>query len=329
MSEDARAFLVELGVESEAIDATPPEDWYLVQEHLFFGGRPTLTVADAAAAVDLDEAAVRRMWVILGFADPVSGRVFREGDLAMLRLYRDGVAVFGREPVEHFARVIGAAARMMSDAMSALWLDVLGEARAAATPRAHLELALMGGTLAKRIPDDLLAPLLHRHSLDSQVFSAEAGAIRTPELEVAVGFCDLVGSTSLHNAVPADVMGRALIGFEAASHDAAVRQGGRVIKLIGDEVMFACIDVAAAEKIAAEIVSWVRTDPVLAGARAAIAHGTVVARGGDLYGPTVNLAARLVASAEPGSIVVADPSGGDTVEVRGFDEPVRVRTLTL
>jgi class 3 adenylate cyclase len=55
----------------------------------------------------------------------------------------------------------------------------------------------------------------------------------------------------------------------------------------------------------------------------------VLVRGGDVYGPTVNLAARLVGLAAPNDLVIADDGGAQLVEVRGFDAPVRVRTITV
>ena len=66
--------------------------------------------------------------------------------------------------------------------------------------------------------------------------------------------------------------------------------------------------------------------------------GTVLALDGDYFGPVVNLAARLVAIADPGTVLVSDPvaerlAGRRVAEslgrqpIRGFTEPVGVSRL--
>ena len=79
-------------------------------------------------------------------------------------------------------------------------------------------------------------------------------------------------------------------------------------------------------------------DESLPSLRIGIAAGEVVTRDGDLFGPVVNLAARLVATASPDEIVVDDETArrlGNGVTVRplgtrrlqGFDDPVEVYAL--
>jgi class 3 adenylate cyclase len=249
--------------------------------------------------------------------------------VAVFEIYRDGVAFFGPAPLEHFARTLGVAARRLTDATNALFLESLGAVREASTHIEQLQLAQVGGELLARLPDDILRPLVFRYALASQVFARDAGATVAPLLRVAVGFCDLVGSTALLNALPVDVAGQAVLEFEAEANDVAHRHEGHIVKLIGDEVMFVTVARDDAEAIARNLVEWVGAHQVLTGARAGIAEGEVLSRGGDLYGPTVNLAARLVGVAAPSTIAVADDDGTDVVEVRGFDTPVRVRTVTV
>jgi adenylate cyclase len=330
VDEDARTYLRGLGITEERLDAVPADDWYLlVQEHLFFGGPPLLTAEVVAARCDVDVTLVRRLWRVLGFGDPGDEAVFREQDVAMFEIYRDGVAFFGAAPLEHFARTLGATARRLTDATNALFLESLGAVRAASTHTEQLQLAQIGGELLTRLPDDVLRPLVFRYALASQLFARAAGATDTPRLRVAVGFCDLVGSTALLNALPADVAGRAVLEFEAEATDVVYRHEGHIVKLIGDEVMFITVARDDAEAIGRELLEWVAAHEVLTGARAAVAEGEVLARGGDVYGPTVNLAARLVGIAAPSTIAVADDDGEDVVEVRGFAAPVRVRTVTV
>ena len=111
--------------------------------------------------------------------------------------------------------------------------------------------------------------------------------------------------------------------------------GGRLVKLIGDEVMFATVDVASACAIARGLAE--ATDVP---ARGGLACGEVVTSGGDLYGPTVNLASRIADVAIAGEVLVNDavvelvtddayafePAGRR--QLKGFAEPVRLWSLT-
>lgn len=329
MTDEAREHLRSLGIADDVIDGTPPDQWYLlVQDHLFFGGPPTLTAAELGASCGVDADVVRRLWRLLGFPDPEERVVFRPDDAAMLRLHAEGVAVFGGEPIDHYTRTLGEATRRISEATTSLFLEVLGETRRVSSLREHLQLAELGGALMARIPDEILRIAVLHHARESQLFVGAAGGADSPQLDLAVGFCDLVGSTSLLNTPDAAAIGPAVLAFEALASERVVARRGRVVKLIGDEVMFTTVAVEDAGAVAVELVRWVADHEVLGGARAGVAFGPVLARGGDLYGSTVNLAARLTSAAADGTVVVADPAGTDRLALRGFDEPVAVRTIS-
>jgi hypothetical protein len=230
VSDDARTFLREQGVDDAWLDAVPEDDWYLVlQEHQFFGAPATMTAVDVASVCGVDETIVRRLWEVLGFGDPGDERAFRDVDLPMFHMYRDGVAFFGPAPIEHFVRTLGATARRLTDATSAIFLESLGEVREASGLTEQLQMAVTGGELLARMPDELLRPILYRSALDSQQFNRVAGTGVAPVLHLSVGFCDLVGSTAMLTSLPADVAGRAVLEFEAAATDITQRSVGRLI----------------------------------------------------------------------------------------------------
>ena len=76
-----------------------------------------------------------------------------------------------------------------------------------------------------------------------------------------------------------------------------------LVKLIGDAAMFVADEPERACRIALDMVDKFEADPSVPPIRVALAYGTVVASNGDYYGDVVNLAARLVAAAEPGTAV--------------------------
>jgi adenylate cyclase len=94
-----------------------------------------------------------------------------------------------------------------------------------------------------------------------------------------------------------------LTRFEALAWDAVTEAGGRLVKLIGDEAMLVCPTAAGAARAALAIVEASAGSDLLA-ARAGLAIGPLLPRGGDYFGAPVNLARRLVDRAEPGTVVV-------------------------
>jgi adenylate cyclase len=121
---------------------------------------------------------------------------------------------------------------------------------------------------------------------------------------LAVGFADLSGFTSLtRKASEADL--RALLdSFESLATDVIGQHGGRIVKTIGDEVLFQADTPAAAAEIALELLERAAGDDALPALRAGLACGPVVSRLGDVYGSTVNIASRLTSIARPGWVLV-------------------------
>ena len=88
------------------------------------------------------------------------------------------------------------------------------------------------------------------------------------------------------------------------SFDAVTAHGGRVVKMIGDEVMFTVDSPRAAAEISLSLAEGTRGADDLTELRVGMAYGPLLEREGDLYGPVVNLASRMTAVAFPGTILV-------------------------
>lgn len=153
---------------------------------------------------------------------------------------------------------------------------------------------------------------------------------------MAIGFVDLVGFTTLARRVELHELAAIVERFEETAHDVAAQRDGRVVKFVGDEVMFVAADAATACDIALTLVETFAGDSAVT-PRGGLAAGEVVIRGGDYYGPIVNLAARLAELAVPQEILVtgevaaaADASfrfeaAGKRL-LKGVEEPVRLFT---
>jgi adenylate cyclase len=121
--------------------------------------------------------------------------------------------------------------------------------------------------------------------------------------ELAVGFADLVGYTSRSRGMGGRELGEMVEDFESAAAEVIARHSGRVVKTVGDGVLFTTGSAPDAVEIGLELPEvWTAEDrPPL---RTGIAYGAVLTRLGDVYSPVVNLASRLTSIARPGTVLV-------------------------
>jgi adenylate cyclase len=125
-----------------------------------------------------------------------------------------------------------------------------------------------------------------------------------PSMIRAVGFADLVSFTRLVRRLTERELADLVERFEVLTSDIVAAHGGRVIKTVGDEVMFASMPGAGAAAIALDIAQTLAEDERLPDVRVGLATGPVVSRLGDVFGTTVNRASRLTALAQPGTVLV-------------------------
>jgi adenylate cyclase len=124
--------------------------------------------------------------------------------------------------------------------------------------------------------------------------------------ELCVGFADMVGFTMLSQQLSEEELAALVSRFEDVAHDTVTARGGRVVKMIGDEVMFVTDTATDAARIALALAEAYADDELLSDVRVALAVGPVLVQDGDFYGPVVNLASRAADIAAPGSVLVSD-----------------------
>jgi adenylate cyclase len=288
---------------------------------------------------------IERVWRAGGLPElDVDAAVFNDDDVAGFATFAAGVEMFGEGPTLQFVRVVGASMASIADAAMAMFgINVQSRFEGADPDELHharvMELASVA--LRDQVPLTVVSFLSHHvNAASRRTAISSAGRMSTSTLDLVVGFLDLVGSTALANQLSAQELGVVITDFERVTTDAVTRRGGRVVKHIGDEVMFVVADAGDACDIALELCEHFgpRTEtPML---RGALASGPLVRGYGDYYGPYVNLASRMVKEAEPGAVVVTDEVRHDVSgrpdlvfdalgpkRLRGFDDPVPMFSL--
>jgi adenylate cyclase len=273
-------------------------------EQLILGEAPHLTRLQVAeqAGVPLDVA--RELWRLLGFAEQEDDDIaFTTADVQALRYSHDLMRLGVLSP-ERQAALVRTWGR--SFARLAEWQT-----------RLLTEVALEGDDPARQVTSLTEEVMPRLETLQSYVWrqhlaKASRRMLTTDSLgsdltRLAVAFVDIVGFTSRSKAL-SDAELVAWIEFFEAECSAAVNEhGGRVIKNIGDEVLFVADDPAAAAEVALVLTTrGADEDDEFPAVRAGVAYGEVVARLGDVLGPTVNVAARLTSIARPGTVLVDD-----------------------
>jgi class 3 adenylate cyclase len=161
----------------------------------------------------------------------------------------------------------------------------------------------------------------------------------TANVVCGIGFADLTGFTQLTQILDPAELFELLTDFGGSVSDLVHADGGRVVKFIGDEVMWVTSSPELLAKVAVDLVEHPRAREVGLRVRAGLGYGSVLAIGGDYFGTPVNLASRLVGAAAPGQVLAsvelrdelpdwpAIPQ--DPLILKGFDDPVMAYDLHL
>ena len=169
---------------------------------------------------------------------------------------------------------------------------------------------------------------LRRHIMLARRSTLDVDLTAGVEIQhLTIGFVDLVDSTALAQELSTADLAAALTAFESLVADTVTDHGARVVKLIGDEVMYCAANPLTACRIALVLTDALLTHRVLPPARSGIAVGAVMCRDGDCFGPVVNLAARAVKIARPGRIVVSAEVSAAVREALGSTPlpPIRLK----
>jgi class 3 adenylate cyclase len=165
-----------------------------------------------------------------------------------------------------------------------------------------------------------------------------------PPRSVCVLFADVSGSTRLYERLGDAEALRAVERCLHRAERATVSHGGRVVKTIGDEIMAVFDSAEAGARAAGEIQQRVYDLPPVSGIKLAIRigfhFGPAIEENGDVFGDTVNVAARMTGIAKAGQIITTadclerlppaqrqETREIDVLAVRGKADDIRVHEL--
>lgn len=286
--------------------SSPPEEaasddqrLYEQLEGVILGGPRTLTRQEVAERADVPLARATELWRSLGFTrveDDVA--IFTEADVEALRLVAWMVEQGFVDEAEELTMV-----RSMGRTYARLTEWEVTEMAAQ---------ALRGGPTRQKELEELVISLIpvvedvQNYVWRRHLVSAAGRLLLRPQGEegrqMAIGFADIVGFTRRTRDLGPEELSLLIESFESTSAALITEHGGRVIKTIGDEVMFAVDDPVEAARVALALVAV--EDETFPELRVGLAYGAVLTKLGDVFGPVVNISSRLTSLARPGRVLV-------------------------
>ncbi|MGH3355231.1 MAG: adenylate/guanylate cyclase domain-containing protein [Nocardioidaceae bacterium] len=313
-------------------------------ERALLGDTPRHTSVEVAGSAGVSLGDARRLWRALGFPDAGEDAAFTDADLDALaliaRLVESKVVDF--DTAVRLTRAVGHTVARLADWQVITLAERVEDVEAGEDARgSRLLTALQIADEVEPAFERLLVYAWRRH-LAAAVGRVEALGAAEEDLmtvHVTVGFADLVSFTQMSNGLDQDTLGDLVETFESRAADIVAGLGGRVIKTLGDSVLFVTENATAGVETALQIVEAIAREDELPDVRVGLASGPVVTRLGDVFGSPVNMASRLTSVARRNRVII---DGGtarrlprDRFEVRtltarplrgfGSVEPVAVR----
>jgi adenylate cyclase len=295
-------------------------------EAMLLGEAPTLTRVEVAERAGVPLSLAETLWRQLGFPHRTDDDVaFSPCDVEALRLASDLVrmGVLSEGSQAALVRTWGRSYARLAEWQTTLLAELAFEGDDPETRLAELATNVLPNIEA-------LQSYVWRRHLASAAnhLVRDSALLEQGETELTVCFIDIVGYTARSRGLEGSELVSWIEQFEQETTVQVVERGGQVIKTIGDEILFTIGDPEAALEIALALTARGDddADPFPA-VRAGIAHGPVVRRLGDVFGSTVNAAARLTSTARPSTVVVDAGVHDAMVDEGDEDSDLRWRKL--
>jgi adenylate cyclase len=292
---------------------------------MLLGDELRFTRAGAIKAAEVPEEFAERLWRALGFPQvPDDTVAFTESDVAALVMTARlcGTAILDEDIVLRMARAVGQTTARLAKWQIDIIFGALTDPFEAPDPQA---IQLILDNAGSHLGD--LEPLLV-HAWRRQIAAAGTRALVTLTSEEsapartrsAVGFADLVAFTRTSRELDERELAQMVERFEETASDVIAEHGGRLVKTLGDEVLFTTDTARLCAEIGLSVAEAVRDDPEIPDVRVGMAYGPVLPLMGDVFGTTVNMAARLTSMARPGTALVDADLAAELRGQAGFED---------
>ncbi|OKI09806.1 adenylate cyclase [Streptomyces sp. CB02923] len=284
----------------------PDDDTIAIRlEQLILGSDRRYTPFQAARSAGVSMELASRFWRAMGFADIGQVKALTEADVLALRRLAGLVeaGLLSEAMAVQVARSTGQTTARLADWQIDSFLEGLTEPQDSGLTRTEITYPLVELLLPEL--EEFLVYVWRRQlaAATGRVVQAQDDA-EMVDRRLAVGFADLVGFTRLTRRLEEEELGELVEAFETTAADLVAAHGGRLIKTLGDEVLFAADDAGTAAEIGLRLIETMANDETMPELRVGIAFGTVTTRMGDVFGTTVNLASRLTSIAPKDTVLV-------------------------
>jgi len=272
------------------------------------GEKAEFSAAEVAAETGITFEEVRRLWRALGFPEADGARMYTRADVDAVSLLVSAVdgGLLDFDLAVTLTRALGQTMARLADwEASAMVHQIEDLVPGDPTPETREQTAtLMFESLGESFEDLMLYTWRRHLSAAVARIMANDGDDDPHSTELSVGFADIVSFTALSNELSRERIGDMVELFESRCADVVATQHGRVIKSIGDSILFVNSDPIRAYDTAEGIIKVIGRDPRMPDVRVGLASGAVIMRLGDVFGPPVNLASRLTNVARRNRIVI-------------------------
>nr|MCW2727983.1 adenylate/guanylate cyclase protein [Aeromicrobium sp.] len=285
----------------------------------------TLTSTEVSDKGGLDQATGLRLWRALGFPETGDSIAYGEPDVdavaAVAQALKTGI--LDESTIMRMTRALGATMSRLADWQVSALVDQIEHDVEGGKSETRLDAAAHLARVAAPGFEQLMVYAWRRHLAAAAARIEALGAVDAELLSttMTVGFADLSRFTSLSNALDDDSLGALVENFENRCTDIVTAHGGRVIKTLGDAVLFVTNDPREATRTSIDLVKQINMRTELPNIRVGLATGSVINRLGDVYGPPVNLAARLSHVARSNRVLV------DSATAEALGDEFDMRTL--
>ena len=273
-------------------------------ERILLGGERRYTRAEVAERSGVPAERARDLWRALGFATAAEdAAMFTDGDVRALRIANELIQGGIVDPA-----VAVSSARMIGQHMSRLAESQVHMIRevVAANPELIADERQLARFVEHLVPEieELQDFVWRRHLAAYSVRMLAAPDEELDERHQAVGFADMVGFTTLTRRSSEAELVSVVDRFDALAAEIVADNHGRIVKMLGDEVLYVADSPTDAAEIALRLIEHADAAEGLPPLRAGLAFGRVLSRFGDVYGSVVNIASRLTSVARPGTVLI-------------------------